>query len=88
MENTRFPRTAQALQAYGSNLYAQAQKTGIPYTTLRDWFLYGRMPNPLRLARFANLLAAFTEDVAAQAVAANAHSPAEQNNSRSPRDVR
>lgn len=63
MENPYFPRTAKALEAYGPNLYAQAQKTGIPYTTLREWFLYGRMPNIGKLVAFPDLLTAFTEDI-------------------------
>lgn len=67
MESPRFPRTTKALSAYGPNLYAQAQKTGIPYTTLREWFLYGRMPNASKLAAFPDLLAAFAEDMTAEA---------------------
>lgn len=66
MENQKYPRTTLALGAYGPNLYAQAQKTGIPYTTLREWFLYGRMPNASKLAQFPDLLSAFAEDLAAQ----------------------
>lgn len=67
MENPKFPRTSHALTAYGPNLYAQAKTTGIPYTTLREWFLYGRMPNASKLVRFPDLLSAFAEDMAAQA---------------------
>jgi uncharacterized protein YbjT (DUF2867 family) len=69
MKSPKFPRTAEALTAYGSNLYAQAQKTGIPYTTLREWFFYGRTPSIEKLARFPDLLSALAEDVAAQATA-------------------
>jgi hypothetical protein len=66
MKSRKFPRTAETLAAYGPNLYAQAQKTGIPYTTLREWFLYGRTPSIEKLARFPDLLSALTEDIAAQ----------------------
>lgn len=67
MEHPKFPRTVKALEAYGPNLYVQAQKTGIPYTTLRDWLLHGRRPNLKRLARFPDLLSAVTEDIISQA---------------------
>lgn len=63
MENLKFPRTTQALAVYGPNLYAQSKRTGIPYTTLRDWFLYGRVPNINKLSRFPDLLSAFAEDI-------------------------
>jgi hypothetical protein len=66
MDHPRFPRTAKALEAYGPNLYVQAQKTGIPYTTLREWFLHGRRPNLERLVRFPDLVLALTEDIVAQ----------------------
>lgn len=67
METPKFPHTTLALSAYGPNLYVQSQKTGIPYTTLREWFLYGRMPNASKLAKFPDLLSAFTKDLTEQA---------------------
>lgn len=67
MTDPKFPSMARALEAYGPNLRAQAQKTGISYTTLREWLVYGRTPNARKLARFPDLLGAFTADLTAQA---------------------
>jgi hypothetical protein len=67
MEAPKFPFMARALEAYGPNPRAQAQKIGVPYTTLRDWLIYGRTPSVRKLAPFPDLLGALTADLAAQA---------------------
>lgn len=72
MITSKFPRTLQALSAYGPNLSAQAQKTGIPYTTLREWILYGGTPNVEKISHLPDVLMAFSEDIAARATATEA----------------
>jgi hypothetical protein len=63
----KFPKTEEALKAYGENIYAQAKALGFPYTTLRDWILFGKVPQTLvRLACKQDIYTAFGEDVAAQ----------------------
>lgn len=63
----KFPRTEEALKAYGENMRAQAKALGFPYTTLREWILFGKIPQTLvRLAANPDVYRAFGEDVAAQ----------------------
>lgn len=69
MENPdpKFPRTAKAFQAYGPSIYAQARNTGISYTTLRDWLIYGKAPaNMVKLACLREPFLAFLDDVEAR----------------------
>ena len=65
---TKFPKTEEALKAYGDNMRAQAKALGFPYTTLREWILFGRIPQTfVRLACNQDIYRAFGEDVANQA---------------------
>lgn len=63
----KFPKTEQALKAYGDTIYVQARALGFKYTTLRDWLINGEVPrNLIRLACKRDVLLAFADDVADQ----------------------
>lgn len=64
----KFPKTEEALKAYGDNLYAQARGIGIHYNTLREWLISGNLPsNLIQLACKQDIYRALGEDIADQA---------------------
>lgn len=71
MAHEKYPEMLKALLAYGPNLYAQSQKTGIPYTTLREWFLYDGDPKAEKFAHLPDVLAAYARDLASRAESAD-----------------